>query len=84
MKKKILILFSVFLSSFVFCQTAYAAVTWSETQPAGYTDQNWAGVKISRGGNVILAAINYGRLYVSRDSGASLEEALSKSENSSF
>lgn len=82
MRKKLL-LFVVLLICFSFQPIAsvYAAATWSETRPAGDTDQNWAGVKTSRDGSVLLAGVNSGRLYVSRDSGSTWEEVQPAGDN---
>lgn len=74
MKKGLLVFFSFFLVSLVFCKTTYAAVTWTETQPAGNADHFWASERINLDGSILLAGDHSGRLYVSSDSASTWNE----------
>ncbi len=70
--KKLLLVVGLFLISFFSSSSSAqaAAVTWSEVQPEGNTDVNWANAKISMDGNVVLAgARDANSLYLSKDGG---------------
>lgn len=58
------ILFSVF-----FTTSVQAAVTWSETQPAGNTDNPWTPVAMSSDGQIIIVGSQNGGLYLSENGG---------------
>lgn len=51
-----------------------AGYTWTERQPAGAADKNWAGVASDSDGSNLIAAAQGGRLYTSSDSGVNWTE----------
>ena len=51
-----------------------SGTTWTETRPAGNTDQNWLSVAGSADGTQLMAGVSYGRLYRSTDSGTTWTE----------
>ncbi len=50
------------------------AVTWEETQPAGDTTKSWTPVALSSDGQIMMAGVQNGRLYISKNGGTSWSE----------
>lgn len=66
------IFFSLFLTS---TGSTFAAVTWSETQPAGDTNQSWTPSAISSDGQKMIVGNQGGGLYISSNGGISWSSA---------
>lgn len=64
-----LILFSCF-----FFQAYSQTSLWNETQPAGNNDKTWRTASMTAGGNVMLAAVSGGRIYVTLNGGTTWNE----------
>ena len=56
-------LLSVFLILILAVTLVYAAVTWTERQPAGDADKDWRTIGSDSDGSNLIACVNGGRLY---------------------
>jgi photosystem II stability/assembly factor-like uncharacterized protein/LysM repeat protein len=72
MRRKILLVTVLFLT--IFSGKVYAALTWSETQPAGNTTKSWRASGMTPDGTTMLVGVEGGRLYLSTNSGSSWGE----------
>ena len=68
-RKKFLLFVASILVSLIFTTRVQAAVSWSETQPAGDADHPWTPVAMSSDGEIIIAGSQNGGLYLSENGG---------------
>lgn len=72
MVKKLLTFFLYFfVFSCISISSAHAAVTWSETRPAGDQNRGWATASISSDGQTMLVGNQDGGLFISTNGGSS-------------
>ncbi len=57
-----------------FPPTSFAAYDWIETQPVGDTDKDWYSAASDIDGSNLIAGVDFGRLYISTNSGTSWTE----------